>query len=322
MRAHFGILWSLGGGAASHCSIRWFDKVAPADSAVWYHSAGTKRTEGPQYISDSRRAQRRCTPTRHSFITRTGLFGVGAEEAQDHAGGRPITVLGGRVAVGAESGAVEVHVDQANFPVRREVDINATTSLIGNAVDGSFETARAGNGSVEARAANKRFRKRRDANAAHAKAATAIIGAATEMVAIQHGLCAVGGGEVVAAVADELEPGLQIPAERTQAAAEVCGGSGVDEAGEGVSGIEFEQEALVSAGHGLLPAFARLRAANRLRRRLRGFRLRLRCGSGLCGCGRRSRSRVRSARSRRSWRRRCGEQWSGLCRNGTLRSRG
>src|SRR5207249_5353895 len=93
-------------------------------------------------------------------------------------------------------------------------------------------------------------------------------------------------------------PIFQIPAERTQAAAEVCGGSGVDEAGEGVSGIEFEQEALVSAGHGLLPAFARLRAANRLRRRLRGFRLRLRCGSGLCGCGRRSRSRVRSARSR------------------------
>src|SRR5207245_1754759 len=46
-----GVLWFLGA-AASPCSIRWFDKVAPVGTPVWHLSYGAKRTEGPQYIPE------------------------------------------------------------------------------------------------------------------------------------------------------------------------------------------------------------------------------------------------------------------------------
>src|SRR5207253_9704060 len=46
-----GVLWFLEA-AASPCSIRWFDKVAPVGTPVWHLSYGAKRTEGPQYIPE------------------------------------------------------------------------------------------------------------------------------------------------------------------------------------------------------------------------------------------------------------------------------
>src|SRR5215472_15690889 len=233
------------------------------------------------------------------------LLRTGAEKAEDDAGGGPVIVLGGR-AGGTKSGAVVVHVDQANFPVSREVEVDAASGFVGNAVEGSFESARAGDGGVEAGTADERFHKGRQTEAAHVEAAIAIVDASTEMVAVQHGLSTGAGGEIVAAVAHQLEPGLEVPSKGAQAAGEVGRGSGTREAVERIAAIEFHQELLMSASHGLFPALACFDAANGLRRRLRGFRLRLRSRSGLCG----------------SWRRRCGIQRPRLRRRGGLRGRG
>src|SRR5690348_7108551 len=214
------------------------------------------------------------------------LFRAGAEEAQDDAGGGPVIVLGGRIASSAKGSAVVVHVDQAHFPVRREVEVEAASRLVGNAVDGSFESTWAADGGVEVRAADERFHKGSDAATAHAEAATAIEVPGAEMVAVEDRLGSAGGGEVVGAVADDLKPGPQVPAERAHAAAEVGGSSGAGETSKGVTGIEFHEEALVSAGDGSFPALASLGAAKGFgcRLRLSSFGLRLRSGSGLCGC--------------------------------------
>lgn len=207
------------------------------------------------------------------------LRGARAEETEDDAGGRPVIVLG-RTG-GAESGAVIVDVDDADFPVFLDAEVDAAAGFVGNAILGSLETADAADGDVKARAANQGFHKGH-----HAPAVAVIVVAAAEMVAVQDVLDASSGDVVVAGVADNLEPGLQVIPERTQAAAEVAGSSAAGDAVEGVAAKEFKEEILANAGERLLPAIACGGAANRFRRGLRGFRLRLRSLSG-SGIGRR-----------------------------------
>lgn len=174
------------------------------------------------------------------------LGGAAAEEAQHYARGGPIIVLGG---VGAEGGAVVVDVDDADFPVALDADIDAASCFVGNAVCGSGVPASAADLGIQARSADQNFAEGSEVPTAY----PVIEEAAAKMISVQSVLDAADGDEVVAGIADDLEPRLQVVAEGAHSAIKVGRGSGAGEAGKGVAGIEFHQEVLVCAGDGPLP---------------------------------------------------------------------
>src|SRR5262249_41003127 len=130
--------------------------------------------------------------------TQEQLFAGGAEEAQDDAGGSPITVLPSTYPTDGERGAVEVDVNYANGPATPDANVHAAASLIRNAVRGSG--AAAADAGIQARPANQGFRKGSDRPAE----VTAIEIARAEMVSVELVLHAADGDEVEAAVADDL----------------------------------------------------------------------------------------------------------------------
>ena len=129
-----------------------------------------------------------------------------AKEAEDDTGGGPIVVL---VNIGAEGSPVVVEIEHADFPVTGGVDIQAAAHFIRQTVRRSGVTADSGNGGVRAGAADEGFDKRRDTPGTML---TVEITRA-EMISIEDSFGAVDGYEVVAAVADDLQPWLEIPAE-------------------------------------------------------------------------------------------------------------
>jgi len=247
------------------------------------------------------------------------LRGAGAEEAQDHAGGSPVIVLGH---VGAKGGAVIVEVDDADFPAVRDVEVHSAARFVGNAVLRCRASARPTYGDVVARSAYQAFHKW-----GHPPAARAVEEAPAEVIAVENIFNAGAGDVVVAGVADNLEPGLQVVAKRAHCAAEVRRGAAAADAVERVAGIELDQEVLGNAGKGPLPARTHAGVANGLGSRLsrfglNSFSLRLRNCSGrrrwLGSCRCRSRIRRRGRwlwqcrREQRTWLRRGG--CLGLCR--------
>src|SRR6266567_2605051 len=166
------------------------------------------------------------------------LFGgAAAEKAEHHASRGPVIVLGGGIAASAKSGPVIVDVDQANFPVARGAEVDSASGFIGHAVRGSLDAAAAG---VQARATDQGLHKGSKAPAA----SLVIEETASEVIAVQNVLDTVNRHKVVAGVSANLQPRLQVVAERAHAPIEIRRGSGTGEAGEPVAGIEFEQKAL------------------------------------------------------------------------------
>src|SRR5437588_12665868 len=113
--------------------------------------------------------------------------------------------------------------------------------------------------------------------------------AGSEMIAVQNVPDAVDGDDVVAGVAANLQPGLEVVAERTHSAGEVGGSSAAIKSSEPVAGIELQQQTLVHAVNRAVPTGADARAAGRPR--LNSFRLTICTASG---------TRVRNRRRRGS----------------------
>ena len=149
------------------------------------------------------------------FYARNGLVVVGAaEEAEDNAGGDPIVIL---MNVGAEGGPVVVHVEEADFPVRRGVEVNAAADFVGEAVAGNGVAAGAGDGGIRAGGSEESLHKRCGAPTI---SRTMEITRAV-MISVKDILGGAGGNEAVAAIANNLQPRLEIQAERAEPAVHV-----------------------------------------------------------------------------------------------------
>src|SRR5580693_4379524 len=96
------------------------------------------------------------------------------------------------------------------------------------------------------------------------------------VISIEDVFGAANGYEAVAGVADDLQPGLYVPAERTEGAVEIGGGPAANHAREGVAAVEFDQRSSANAGERFLPGLTGVRRPNGRRRRLG------RSGFGLC----------------------------------------
>src|SRR5260370_268249 len=119
------------------------------------------------------------------------------------------------------------------------MNIDSAAEFVGETVLGSLDTGAAhGGGGVCARAADQGFRKRGESPAI----AAAVEVAGPEMISVEDILGAANGDDAVAAVRDDLQPGLEIPAKRTHRAVEVGRRSAaVVHASEGVGTVEFDQ---------------------------------------------------------------------------------
>src|SRR5690242_14640189 len=72
MRAHFGILW-LFGGAASSCSIRWFDKVAPVGIPFCISRLAPNGPKAPSIYRNKAVLARRRTASAKPSLQKQGL---------------------------------------------------------------------------------------------------------------------------------------------------------------------------------------------------------------------------------------------------------
>ena len=137
-----------------------------------------------------------------------------AEEAEDDAGGGPIVVL---VNVGAEGGPVVVHVEQTDLPVRRGVEIHAASDFIGESALGKGVATGSADGGIRAGCSEEGFHKRRGAPAIP----RAMEIARAVMISVEDILGGAGGYEAVAAIGNDLQPRLDVQAERAEPAIHV-----------------------------------------------------------------------------------------------------
>jgi len=134
------------------------------------------------------------------------LLEAAAEETDDNAGADPIV---GLMRVGTERSAVVVGVEQTDFEVAGRMDVQATAHFERNAVHRSGVAAGAADGGVSTRGADQAFHKRSKVPAI----LPAVVVAGPIVIAVEHVLGVADGDEAVAAVANDLQPGLEIPAE-------------------------------------------------------------------------------------------------------------
>ena len=94
------------------------------------------------------------------------------------------------------------------------MEIQAATDFVRHTVIRGRVTTGAGDSDIGSRAANQGFDKRRGTKAIM----PAVEITRAEMISIEDSFGAVDGYEVVAAIADELQPWFEVPAERSHAA--------------------------------------------------------------------------------------------------------
>ena len=142
-------------------------------------------------------------------------MGVSAvEEAEDYPGGDPIV---GLMETGAEGGTVEVGIEETDVDVAVRMDVDAAADFHGETVDGGGVATNAAGGGVGARSTEKGFGKRSQAPAI---LRTVEVTRAV-MIAVEDIFGAVDGLEIVAAVADELQPGFEVVTKRAESAEHV-----------------------------------------------------------------------------------------------------
>ena len=157
-----------------------------------------------------------------------------AEEAEDNAGGGPIVVL---VNVGAEGCPVIVHVEEADFPVRGGVEIHAAADFIGEGVLGNGVAAGAGDGGIRAGGSEESFHKRCGAPTISRTMEIT----RTVVIPVEDILGSAGGNEAVAAIGNDLQPRLEIQAERAEPAIHVGPiSSATVETGKGIAAEDFD----------------------------------------------------------------------------------
>ena len=121
------------------------------------------------------------------------------------------------MSVRAERRSVVVDIEQADFPATGWAEIDSTSHFKRNGVFGSGVTADAANRSVGARAADEGFR---EGSYVPAILRTVVV-ARTVVISIENILGAADGYEAVAGVADDLQPGFEVPSKRAESTIEV-----------------------------------------------------------------------------------------------------
>ena len=142
------------------------------------------------------------------------LLGAASEETQDDSGGNPIVVL---MSVRAERRSVVVDIEQADFPATGRVEIDSASHFKRNGVLRSSVTAAAADSGVGARAADEGFR---EGSQVPAISRTVVV-ARTIVISVENILGATDGYQAVAGVADDLQPGFEVPSKGAESTVEV-----------------------------------------------------------------------------------------------------
>src|SRR5712664_2214720 len=116
--------------------------------------------------------------------------------------------------IGAEGRPVVVEIEHTDFPAAGRMEIQAATDFVRHTVIRSGVASGPRDSNVGARAPNQGFDKRRGTKAIM----PAVEITRAEMISIEDSFGAVDGYEVVAAIADELQPWFEVPAERPHSA--------------------------------------------------------------------------------------------------------
>lgn len=122
---------------------------------------------------------------------------------------------------GSERGPVIVEVNHANLEEFASAHIDAAPDLVRKAIRRCGVAAGATNCRIRARTAEESFRERRDVP----RISDAEVVARPIVIPVEHVLRSADGLDVIAGVADDLNPGFDVPAEGSDAANQVGGGS-------------------------------------------------------------------------------------------------